>query len=150
MNLKEFLAEEKELRKQRKLEKKRSKKNPKTKEEKFIKIGSIIVGILITFMALFRACSGLGGSDFSWYKLIGISDEMIIALEEPIDENTLLPNGKIDANDLDTCVEKVRSIIISNKCRVDRIEELSVENQEEFMHELLIDKDFENEEIVYE
>ena len=58
-------------------------------------------------MALFRACSGLGGSDFSWYKLIGISDEMIIALEEPIDENTLLPNGKIDANDLDTCVEKL-------------------------------------------
>lgn len=53
-------------------------------------------------------------------------------------------------DDLDSCVEKVKSIIISNKCRVDRIEELSVENQEEFMHELLIDKDFENEEIVYE
>ena len=53
-------------------------------------------------------------------------------------------------DDLDTCVEKVKSIIISNKCRVDRIEELSVENQEEFMHELLIDKDFENEEIIYE
>ena len=53
-------------------------------------------------------------------------------------------------DDLDTCVEKVKSIIISNKCRVDRIEEMAVENQEEFMHELLIDKDFENEEIVYE
>lgn len=53
-------------------------------------------------------------------------------------------------DDLDSCVEKVKSIIISNKCRVDRIEELSVENQEEFMHELLIDKDFENEDIVYE
>lgn len=39
-------------------------------------------------------------------------------------------------DNLDTCVEKVNSIIISNKCRVDRIEELSVENQEEFMHEL--------------
>lgn len=53
-------------------------------------------------------------------------------------------------DDLDTCVEKVKSIIISNKCRVDRIEEMAVENQEEFMHELLIDKEFENEEIVYE
>lgn len=53
-------------------------------------------------------------------------------------------------DDLDTCVEKVKSIIISNKCRVDRIEEMSVENQEEFMHELLIDKEFENEDIVYE
>jgi guanylate kinase len=53
-------------------------------------------------------------------------------------------------DDLDACVEKVRSIIISNKCRVDRIEELAVENQEEFMHELLIDKEFDNETITYE
>lgn len=53
-------------------------------------------------------------------------------------------------DDLDVCVEKVKSIIISNKCRVDRIEELAVENQEEFMHELLIDKEFDNETINYE
>ena len=53
-------------------------------------------------------------------------------------------------DDLETCVEKVNSIIISNKCRVDRIEELSVENQEEFMHELLMDKDFINDKIDYE
>lgn len=53
-------------------------------------------------------------------------------------------------DDLDSCVEKVNSIIISNKCRVDRIEELSVENQEEFMHELLMDKDFINNKLDYE
>lgn len=53
-------------------------------------------------------------------------------------------------DDLDACVEKVNSIIISNKYRVDRIEELSVENQEEFMHELLMDKDFENIKLDYE
>lgn len=53
-------------------------------------------------------------------------------------------------DDLEECVKKVKSIIIANKCRVDRIEELSVENQEEFMHELLIDKDFINEKIDYE
>lgn len=52
-------------------------------------------------------------------------------------------------DDLNTCVEKVNSIIISNKCRVDRIEELSVENQEEFMHELLMDKDFINNALDY-
>lgn len=52
-------------------------------------------------------------------------------------------------DDLDECVNKVNSIIISNKYRVDRIEELSVENQEEFMHELLMDKDFENIKIDY-
>ena len=53
-------------------------------------------------------------------------------------------------DDLDKCVEKVKSIIIANKCRVDRIEEMSVENEEEFMHELLIDKDFQNVKIDYE
>lgn len=53
-------------------------------------------------------------------------------------------------DDLDTCVEKVNSIIIANKCRTDRIEELSVENQEEFMHELLIDKEFINNKLDYE
>lgn len=53
-------------------------------------------------------------------------------------------------DDLDSCVEKVNAIIISNKYRVDRIEELSVENQEEFMHELLMDKEFENLKINYE
>ena len=52
-------------------------------------------------------------------------------------------------DDIDKCVEKVKSIIISNKCRVDRIEELSVENEEEFMHELLMDKDFINLSIDY-
>lgn len=53
-------------------------------------------------------------------------------------------------DDIDKAVEKVKSIIISNKCRVDRIEELSVENEEEFMHELLMDKDFINLTIDYE
>ena len=53
-------------------------------------------------------------------------------------------------DNIDECVEKVNSIIVSNKYRVDRIEELSVENQEEFMHELLIDKDFENIKLDYE
>ncbi len=52
-------------------------------------------------------------------------------------------------DDIDECVNKVNSIIISNKCRVDRIEEMSVENQEEFMHELLMDKDFMNVDINY-
>lgn len=52
-------------------------------------------------------------------------------------------------DNLKEAVNKVNSIIISNKCRVDRIEELAVENKEEFMHELLVDKDFINEEIEY-
>ncbi len=48
-------------------------------------------------------------------------------------------------DDLDEAVKKVEAILISEKCRVDRIEEISVENQEEIMHEFLMDKEFNNE-----
>ena len=48
-------------------------------------------------------------------------------------------------DNLDEAVSKVEAILISEKCRVDRIEEIAVENQEEFIHEFLMDKDFDNE-----
>lgn len=43
-----------------------------------------------------------------------------------------------------SAVNKIEAILISEKCRVDRIEEISVENKEEFMHELLMEKEFDN------
>ncbi len=48
-------------------------------------------------------------------------------------------------DDLMEAVRKVESILTSEKLRVDRIEELSVENEEEIIHEFLIDKEFNNE-----
>ena len=48
-------------------------------------------------------------------------------------------------DDLDMAVKKVEAILISEKLRVDRIEEVSVENEEEIIHEFLIDKEFTNE-----
>lgn len=45
---------------------------------------------------------------------------------------------------LEDAVQKVQSILISEKCRVDRIEEIYVENQEEIIHEFLMDKEFDN------
>ena len=53
-------------------------------------------------------------------------------------------------DDLTESVKKVESILISEKLRVDRIEELSVENQEEIIHEFLIDKEFNNDGITIE
>ena len=50
-------------------------------------------------------------------------------------------------DDLDEAVNKVNSIITSEKCRVDRIEEVYLSNEEEVIHELLVDKDLENKEI---
>ena len=46
---------------------------------------------------------------------------------------------------MDEAVKKVEAILISEKCRVDRIEEIAVENQEEIIHEFLIGREFNNE-----
>lgn len=50
-------------------------------------------------------------------------------------------------DEIDDAVLKVNSIIQAEKCRVDRIEALYLGNEEEEIHELLIDKDFINNEI---
>lgn len=46
---------------------------------------------------------------------------------------------------IEEAVKKIEAILISEKCRVDRIEEIRVENEEEIIHEFLIDKDFNND-----
>ena len=45
---------------------------------------------------------------------------------------------------VDRAVEKVHSIILSERCRVDRIEEVYLNNMEEELHELLVEKELEN------
>lgn len=50
-------------------------------------------------------------------------------------------------DDLNEAVNKVNSIIISEKCRVDRIEDVYLSNEEEVIHEFLVDKDLKNEDI---
>lgn len=43
-------------------------------------------------------------------------------------------------DEIDVAVEKVKSIILAEKCRVDRIEDFELHNQEELLHELLIEE----------
>ena len=47
-------------------------------------------------------------------------------------------------DEVDTAVEKVHSILLSERCRVDRIEEVYLNNMEEEVHELLVEKELEN------
>ena len=53
--------------------------------------------------------------------------------------NYVVVNDKVEK-----AVDKVKSIIIAEKCRVDRIEEVYLNNQEELLHESLINKDLKN------
>ena len=53
--------------------------------------------------------------------------------------NYVVVNDKVEL-----AVQKIEAILLSEKCRVDRIEEIAVENQEEIIHEFLMDRDFDN------
>lgn len=62
--------------------------------------------------------------------------------------NELTKYNYVVVNDeLDVATRKVNSIIEAQRCMVDRIEEVYVHSDEEEIHELLIDKDFVNEDI---
>lgn len=50
-------------------------------------------------------------------------------------------------DEVDKAVSKVQAIIKAEKCRVDRIEEINLDNKEEIIHEILIDKEFNNDEM---
>ena len=68
-----------------------------------------------------------------------ILDRFITAYREI---NEIPKYNYVVVNDnLDDAVKKVEAILISEKCRVDRIEEIDVENQEEFIHEFILEND---------
>lgn len=47
-------------------------------------------------------------------------------------------------DEIENAVKKVNAILISERCRVDRIEDIYLDNMEEEVHELLVDKDLDN------
>lgn len=63
-------------------------------------------------------------------------------INQVTDYNYVVVNDEIE-----NAVEKIKAIIIASKCDVDRIENLYLDNQEEEIHELLMDKEFINKDI---
>ena len=47
-------------------------------------------------------------------------------------------------DNINIAVDKILAIIKAEKCRVDRIEEVFLNNEEEYMHEMLLDEEFDN------
>ena len=52
-------------------------------------------------------------------------------------------------DEVNKALEKVQAILLSERCRVDRIEEVYLNNMEEEIHEILVDKDLDNEELLF-
>ncbi len=59
-------------------------------------------------------------------------------------------NYVIVNNDLNESVETMKAILLAEKSRVDRIEDIHLNTSEEFIHEGLIDKEFDNSEFKIE
>lgn len=56
-------------------------------------------------------------------------------------------NYVVTNDTVENAANKISAIIVSEKCRVDRIEELYLNNEEEEIHELLMEQEFINEDI---
>lgn len=76
------------------------------------------------------------------------NEQILARFKTAYNEINQVPNYNyvVVNDDLGEAVHKVESILVSEKLRVDRIEDIFVENQEEIIHEFLMDKEFINEE----
>ena len=107
MSLIDFLKKEREERKAyRQLQKKQ--KKIKTPEEKRRKIYSIVFGFLIAFGVVFYTANSCSGN-YSWENIVGITDEMKIALERSVSEESIFPSGRIDQTYYDSLATKLAS-----------------------------------------
>lgn len=102
MSLIDFLKEENAERKKRRKEQKANKKKVRTPEQKRYRIYAFITVLLIIFGVFFSTCN-TNGEPFTWNKIIGITNEMIVELEKDIDETGLFPKGKISELDWESC-----------------------------------------------
>ena len=122
--IKEFWQERKEEKKRLKAEKKANRKNPKTREQIAYKICGVIFALFIIFGSLGYSCKmTCYSSDYSWDSLIGITDDVVSALSEPVDESILLPNGKINEVDWSLCIESL------NNCGIDIVTDFSLDEE---------------------
>ena len=74
------------------------------------------------------------------------NDKILARFHEAYKEiNEVTKYNYVVVNDvLDEAIDKVEAIIKAEKCRVDRIEEVFLDTKEEEIHELLMEKEFEN------
>lgn len=109
MSLKEFLSEEKQVRKQMRAERKQHKKHPKTKREKIYKIAGIICTIAIICGALLYTCRNLS-SGYDWENISGITTEIKEKLEKDVDKSLIVGDFEITSSDEESCKAKLQSV----------------------------------------
>lgn len=118
--IREFWQEQKEEKKRQKELKKKNKKKELSKEQKAYKVFGVLFILFIMIVPIIYTCSG-GSSlnNYSWSKIIGISDDLISKLETPVDRKNLITNKQIDIVDWSNCKDVlvdsgVGGVIVNN------------------------------------
>lgn len=99
---------------------------------------AIFIFILPPSMKELRRRLVARGTD-SMEKILGRFQTAYKEINEVTKYNYVVVN-----DDLDKAIEKVYAILVSERCRVDRIEEVYLNNVEEEIHEMLVEKDLDN------
>ena len=100
---------------------------------------AIFIFILPPSMAELRRRLVSRGTD-SVDKILGRFKTAYQEINEITKYNYVVVNDEVDK-----AVKKVNAILLSERCRVDRIEDIYLNNMEEELHELLVEKKLENE-----
>lgn len=98
MSIREFLHEQKIERKQMRAERKLNKKQPKTKKEKVYKVVWILFVLFLIFGSLYFAFRNVS-SGYDFDKISGLTEEMQENLSKPCDIDLLLGDSKISLAD---------------------------------------------------
>ena len=103
---------------------------------------AIFIFILPPSMAELRRRLVSRGTD-SADKILGRFKSAYQEINEITKYNYVVVNDEVDK-----AVKKVNAILLSERCRVDRIEDIYLNNMEEELHELLVEKKLDNEDRV--
>ncbi len=130
--IKDFWQERKDEKKRLKQQKKQNKKLPKTREQKAYKIFGVCFALFLIFGSIFYTCRGLNDvDDYSWDKMLGISEEMKIKLATPINRADLISTKQLDAIDWSNCKDSlieagVGGVLLSDEISLEVLSDKSI------------------------
>lgn len=122
--IKEFWQERREEKKRQKQLRKENKKLPKTKEQIAYKVFGFLFTIFLIFGSIGYACNKTGSFDnINWNNVIGVTEEMLEALDKPVDKNLIINECVISYADWGSAQEELQSvgveIAVENKLNVE-------------------------------
>ena len=121
--IKEFWQERKNEKKRLKEEKKNNRKSPKTKEQIAYKVFGILFSLFLIFGSIGYSCTISCSGGYSWDDLIGVNDEISLALSQSVNIEELIPDGQLAEYDWSSCIAKL------NDAKIDFVTDFNLDSK---------------------